>query len=127
MKTYAVINNPDGQKLVVADSTLEKFYSDARPIQSGMSHSAAWKLISQLNTKPSPAPVVTMDFEISSGLGIGGVGSDDYNIHTEIDAPVYAESHKCGRGQRYDERCDRCRRITTVCNDCGRCSRCHGG
>lgn len=71
-------------------------------------------------TKIAPAEFTDSD----SGLGIGGIGSDDYNIHTELNAPIYYE-HKCGRGQRYDENCESCHRTTVVCNDCGRCSRCH--
>jgi hypothetical protein len=69
-------------------------------------------------------PEISQPTEISSGLGIGGIGSEDFNINTETPIPSYYE-HKCGRGQRYDEACERCHRVTVVCNDCGRCERCH--
>ena len=71
----------------------------------------------------TPTPV--LEPEISSGLGIGGKGSDDYNIYTERPSTTIYRPHKCGRGQRYDERCAKCHRVTTVCNDCELCSRCH--
>jgi len=62
--------------------------------------------------------------DIESGLGIGGVGSDDYNIATEGDTH-YHHTHKCGGGQRYDEQCAACGRVTAICNDCELCERCH--
>ena len=51
--------------------------------------------VRDIEDEPVPAPQP----EITSGLGIGGIGSDDYNIHTEIDAggPEYArEAHAEG-------------------------------
>lgn len=62
--------------------------------------------------------------EITSGLGIGGLGSDDYNLASEYMPPA-AESGS-GRGfgiygVRYGEACDKCNRIAVVCNRCGNC------
>jgi len=65
------------------------------------------------------------DTEISSGLGIGGIGSDDYNIATEGGSAHYHSTHKCGGGQRYDEACASCGRVTVICNDCECCAKCH--
>lgn len=60
------------------------------------------------------------DVEITSGLGIGGVGSDDYNIGTEpAPLPEYAHGHAaagtqvCPSGSTYgqsdpDGRCAIC-------------------
>ena len=76
-------------------------------------------------TQSAPTPAPAFEPEISSGLGIGGIGSDDYNIHTEAPITTPYRSHKCGRGQRYDERCAGCHRVTVICNDCELCSRCH--
>lgn len=75
--------------------------------------------------------------EITSGLGIGGVGSDDYNIHTEPAAlPEYAHGHAplgakvCPAGTTYgqsdpDGRCAICGRPAdwnpgAGCNLCDR-------
>ena len=65
---------------------------------------------------------------MSSGIGIGGAGSDDYNIHTERDtASMYQASKKLtafgAHGQRWDEECGQCGRATAVCNDCDCCER----
>lgn len=65
----------------------------------------------------------TMDIE--SGIGIGGAGSDDFNIHTERDTMTAHKQYKCAGGQRYDEACAGCGRITVICNDCELCERCH--
>ena len=66
--------------------------------------------------------------DISGGLGIGGAGSDDYNIHTETDsfAPQFS-SHKSS-GQLWQP-CDRrgCDN-EPVCLDCEYCDdHCHCG
>lgn len=67
--------------------------------------------------------------DITSGLGIGGHGSDDYNIATEGEerkTPSPRKRRGFGHyGLRYDEVCDGgCRRETVVCNNCGCCERC---
>ena len=64
--------------------------------------------------------------DITSGLGIGGAGSDDYNIHTEAPGAYITPKPKRpggfgAHGIRYDEQCDRCRREGEVCNWCGCC------
>ncbi len=58
-----------------------------------------------------------------SGLGIGGVGSDDHNINTEpANIPDQGSGRGFGKyGIRYDEKCSKCRRITDVCNWCEFC------
>lgn len=63
--------------------------------------------------------------DIESGMGIGGVGSDDYNMSTEADRGYRQSGHKCGGGQRYDEECAGCGRVTAICNDCELCEKCH--
>lgn len=62
--------------------------------------------------------------DISSGLGIGGFGSDDLNINFDI---IEAEIHQsCSwGGTRYDEACARCGRVTDICNNCELCENCH--
>lgn len=78
------------------------------------------------NTKPQPEPVQFESMEISSGLGIGGYGSDDYNIWTEHDRVSHPERSGCRRGgTRYDEACRKCGRVTEICNDCELCENCH--
>lgn len=80
-------------------------------------------------TQSKPVQVVAQQYQsmdISSGLGIGGVGSDDFNINTEYDKPVNFRPTKCGNGQRYDEQCSGCGSITVICNDCELCEKCHG-
>lgn len=62
--------------------------------------------------------------DISSGLGIGGVGSDDFNINSDIIGTENQQSCLWG-GTRYDEECDRCGRVTEICNDCNLCEKCH--
>ena len=66
--------------------------------------------------------------DISSGLGIGGIGSDDYNIHTETDsfAPQFSKRKPSGQlWQPCDRRgCDN----EPVCLDCEYCDdHCHCG
>lgn len=60
--------------------------------------------------------------DITSGLGIGGAGSDDYNIHTERDCGSSATGNR-GRHHRVQlwEECPRCG-IEPV-GDCGYCER----
>lgn len=60
--------------------------------------------------------------EITSGLGIGGIGSDDYNSRTERDTPLASPRRPEQAGARYapagttqgirtpGARCSRCRR-----------------
>ena len=74
--------------------------------------------------KPQAAGWVSMD--ISSGLGIGGVGSDDFDVNSDLAAGSYTITppHKWG-GTRYDESCARCGRVTEICNDCELCENCH--
>lgn len=75
---------------------------------------------------PSPA-IEPEPFEISSGLGIGGFGSDDYNIWIENDINPKTERVGCERGgTRYDEACANCGSVTAICNDCELCEKCHG-
>jgi hypothetical protein len=63
--------------------------------------------------------------DTDSGLGIGGHGSDDYNINTPepvIPQPPAQPRRGFGaQGTRYDERCDSCWRTGEVCNNCGNC------
>lgn len=59
-----------------------------------------------------------------SGLGIGGVGSDDHNIGNTGPDP-YIRGHCSHGGYRYDEQCANCRRVTAICNECELCDRCH--
>lgn len=67
--------------------------------------------------------------DITSGLGIGGHGSDDYNIATERDVggtppPVEKRRGWGYAGLRYDEMCEGgCRQVTVVCNNCGCCKK----
>lgn len=63
--------------------------------------------------------------DISSGLGIGGVGSDDFNINSDIIETQIQQSCSWG-GTRYDEACARCGKIRDICNDCELCEDCHG-
>ena len=68
--------------------------------------------------------------DITSGLGIGGHGSDDYNINTaepHVSPLPPQPRHGFGSGgTRYDEQCERCRYVGEVCNNCGCCRRhCH--
>lgn len=63
-----------------------------------------------------------------SGLGIGGTGSDDYNIRTEQDTAIRPAARKRvaefgANGQRWDEECADCGRTTVICNDCDCCER----
>ncbi len=69
--------------VIVSDITYQKFYSDIPHKGTGLAHREAARLQKELNqVKPTtPEPLHIED--ISSGLGIGGIGSDDYNIHTE--------------------------------------------
>lgn len=62
--------------------------------------------------------------DISSGLGIGGVGSDDFNINSDIIETEIQQSCSWG-GTRYDEACARCGRVTDICNNCELCESCH--
>lgn len=59
--------------------------------------------------------------DIESGLGIGGVGSDDYSIHTETPVSYASKTtgRKMARGQLW-EPCPRCG-TEPVCVDCGYC------
>lgn len=61
--------------------------------------------------------------EITSGLGIGGYGSDDYNIWTETPLSYSGTGHKRtnGGGQLW-EPCPRCGE-QPVHLDCGYCDR----
>jgi hypothetical protein len=43
--------------------------------------------MNRLNAQPNES------MDVESGLGIGGIGSDDYNIQTERDAPGIAHVH----------------------------------
>lgn len=63
--------------------------------------------------------------DISSVLGIGGVGSDDFNVNSDIIETEIQQSCSWG-GTRYDEACARCGRVTDICNDCELCENCHG-
>lgn len=64
--------------------------------------------------------------EISSGIGIGGAGSDDHNIASEnFASSIPGHQGRCGSGQRYDESCAGCGRVTAICNDCELCEKCH--
>lgn len=68
-----------------------------------------------------PAPVLPMN-EISSGFGIGGVGSDDYNMGTEIDdddPPVF--NKHSSSGQLWEPCPKRGCDNEPVCLDCGLC------
>jgi len=62
--------------------------------------------------------------DITSGLGIGGAGSDDYNINTERDVPYSGTGQKrtpSGGGQLWQD-CPRCDE-QPVHLDCGYCDR----
>lgn len=61
--------------------------------------------------------------EITSGLGIGGHGSDDYNINTEQPSPSFSTGRKRpGGGGQLWEPCPRCGK-EPVHLDCGYCDR----
>jgi hypothetical protein len=65
-----------------------------------------------------------IDQEITSGLGIGGTGSDDYNIHTESAGTASVgtgRKRRNGGGQLWEE-CPRCG-TEPVHVDCGYCDR----
>ena len=68
----------------------------------------------------------SFDEQLSNILGYtvmaGEAGCD---LHTEAPITSPYRPHKCGKEQRYDERCAGCGRETTICNDCELCSRCH--
>ena len=97
-----------------------------------------WAREDQLSENPVPRPdpeplksTPAIQFEsmdISSGFGIGGVGSDDYSMATESGGTSYNSSGcKWSHGTRYDENCESCGRYSfEICNDCGFCERCHG-
>lgn len=70
------------------------------------------------------SPFVSMD--ISSGFGIGGVGSDDHNMSIEPAGVSYVRQGCKWGGTRYDEACAGCGRVTAICNDCELCENCHG-
>lgn len=63
--------------------------------------------------------------DISSGLGVGGCGSDDFSINIQpSEMPKISQGKPIGfgkRGIRYDERCEICSKTTDVCNGCGCC------
>jgi hypothetical protein len=86
-----------------------------------------WETESALSVTPltQPAPLAWEPLDISSGLGIGGTGSDDYNISTEADVDYNVRGTCKWGGTRYDEACEICGQITAVCNDCERCENCH--
>jgi hypothetical protein len=83
----------------------------------------------RLNAAPRPEPTPTAksrtweSMDIDSGLGIGGIGSDDYNIHTETEPMniVTGHSRSNGGGQLWED-CPRCGR-QPVHLDCGYCDR----
>lgn len=75
---------------------------------------------------PAPAEKMTVvrewqSMDISSGLGIGGAGSDDFNIHTETDSFVPQFSKRKSSGQLWQpcnrRGCDN----EPVCLDCEYC------
>jgi hypothetical protein len=79
-----------------------------------MSRREAQAEMDRLNAQPA-------DMDVESGLGIGGIGSDDYNIHTEAERPGTGYMHGdapagtqvCPAGTTYgkadpDGRCTRC-------------------
>lgn len=101
-------------------TTILRKEENGEPITQAEENFLDYGIAGKPTTKIAPAEFTDSD----SGLGIGGIGSDDYNINTEALAPSRYE-HKCGRGQRYDERCSGCGRVTVICNDCELCSRCH--
>lgn len=124
-KTYAVIFT-DGGWYTVSDATLTRFYGDSVPVAGrGLTQAQARKLLRQqaANAKTLSANWQSMD--LSSGLGIGGHGSDDFNIGNT--GPAFdVQPGPCRQsGTRYDEPCAHCGRITAICNDCELCSRCH--
>jgi len=81
----------------------------------------------ELLKKGQPKPQAEWtSMDISSGLGIGGVGSDDFNLYTEQPTTSDVVSHHEWGGTRYDEACARCGKITEICNDCELCEDCHG-
>lgn len=61
--------------------------------------------------------------EITSGLGIGGYGSDDYNIHNTGDTEIHntGQKRRGGGGQLW-EPCPKCG-TEPVHLDCGYCER----
>lgn len=65
--------------------------------------------------------------DISSGFGIGGIGSDDYNMGTEIetDSPVF--SKRGSSGQLWEPCPKRGCDNEPVCLDCGLCLDKHCG
>lgn len=64
--------------------------------------------------------------DIESGLGIGGAGSDDFNIGGEyVPTKIIGSGKGFGaHGRRYDEECECCHEETVVCNWCGCCKKC---
>lgn len=70
---------------------------------------------------PKAKPTQTASMDIDSGLGIGGIGSDDYNMSTEDEGPdagyvhgdAPAGTQVCPAGTTYGQadsggRCTRC-------------------
>ena len=80
------------------------------------------KIQKQAQPKSSPE---WESMDISSGFGIGGIGSDDYNIGTEMDTNICNTGRCSWGGTRYDEECASCGRVTAICNDCELCEKCH--
>lgn len=90
-------------------------------VQSIVTERNSTIVISPVNSVPA-----WKSMDIDSGLGIGGTGSDDYNINTETDTGRNSNTGcQWKHGIRYDEKCDNCGRYGMVCNDCGCCERCH--
>jgi len=87
-------------------------------------HAKANAQARHLNSQQSNAPKSPITFDdITSGLGIGGVGSDDYNINTEQPTPNIptGKPRPNGGGQLW-EPCPRCGE-EPVHLDCGYCGR----
>ncbi len=67
--------------------------------------------------------------EITSGLGIGGVGSDDYSMATEGERPMPQFSTRKSSGQLWEPCAKRGCDNEPSCLDCGYCldRHCHCG
>lgn len=81
---------------------------------------------SKPESKPATQPV---DYpEITSGLGIGGAGSDDYNLTTEAEQFTPQFSKHKSRGQLWQPCAKRGCDNEPVCLDCEYCdAHCHCG
>lgn len=120
------IKTVDDVKNYTVDHDLMSALAYDAALAMGLSRKQAEQIAGD-TVEQQPAKQEYQSMDISSGLGIGGYGSDDYNIWTSGDTISHPERDGCKwGGTRYDEACANCGRITAICNDCELCEKCHG-